>query len=421
MKVKANVGTIVSVLPTLLISAASFGQVQDRVSATEKGSLLIINKVELKWTAAGVLTQDTFIQLTNDNNAGVNVHMFFVNGDEPTPAIPAGQPGGPERAHPGWNWINNEIYLTQNQPTYWSALTGQPAQGGLSSFTVLDPGFPPGRPDPDPGATGRVLRGFIIAFAVNAEDHQISWNHLAANVTIVNYALGTAWEYNAWGFQCVAAVATGATCGPAGQILMDGVWYSRSFAELLMNFQAVGASAFSGPANQVISTTDLTLHIVTTDLRQNGNGPRRTKAKFDVWNQNELKFSGAERCITCWYQALLDTWAPLANHFTRPNLQTNVGKARINGEASEVVCGLGPPASTAESLLGVIMTLLVFDGTRFAEAGTNLHGLGFENATIWYDQQTGEPPPGTAGDFSSPQQVIDTMIRSTNEAINNRK
>jgi hypothetical protein len=384
---------------------------QDRVSATEKGSVLIFSKVELKWDVNGALVQDTFIQITNDNNAGTNVQLYFVNGDPPLAAIPAGQPGGPERAHPGWNNIDNAIFLTANQPSYWSALTGQPGSpfpppstGPVSPFTVLDPGIPPGRPDPDsPTSPDRVLRGFIVAFAINPAGEEIKWNHLFGNATLVNYRDGTAWEYNAWSFQAVdPMLATGAQTGTPGIIALDGVEFAPAFDQLLFNFVAVGSSAFSSLATQVVATPDLTLHHVYNDLRENTIGPRTTKAKFDIWNQNEVKFSGAERCLTCWDQRLLGNWAPLANHFLRPNLQTNVGKARVNGENSPVVCPTFPN-NGAYPLLGVIATRLSFDGgLRLADAGTNLHGMGTENAVMYFDIS---PPtqPATSDDVENGQ------------------
>lgn len=449
-----SIGTLVSVLcPTILMSSAALAQVQDRVSATEKGSLIYISDVELKWNAAGALTQDTFIQLTNDNTTGVNVQMYFIQGDLPLAAQPP-QPAPPappvaitERAHLGCNWIDNSIYLTANQPTYWSAATGQPGVGGLSPWSVLDPAGigGPGRPDLDPGAPAgsRYLRGFIILWAVDNNNKPISWNHLAANATIVNYGQGSAFEYNGWSIQVVAAINTGdvvpgaftAGSPPLGKLVMDGVSYAKVFDLLLMNFQAVGATAFSGP-KLVTSNTDLTLHLVTHDLRENNRGPSYTKAKFDVWNQNENKFSNAERCIVCWYQALLGTWAPNANHFLRQNLQTDVGKARIDGEKSDVVC---PPIeggirTQKEALLGIIDTLLTFDGgTAFAEAGTNLFGLGFEGPfggpdgneypTVRYDVLGGgSPPPGEAGkQINTPTELVDTAVRAINNSLNGKR
>jgi hypothetical protein len=66
---------------TLLLPNLASAQ-QDRVSATEKGSLLYFSKVELRWNSSGDLVQDTFICLTNDATEDVLVQMYFVNGDD---------------------------------------------------------------------------------------------------------------------------------------------------------------------------------------------------------------------------------------------------------------------------------------------------------------------------------------------------
>ncbi len=66
---------------------ASSGPGQDRVSATEKGSLVFFTKVELRWDAMGMLVQDTFLSLTNDYPNDVRVQLYFINGDAPLPAV----------------------------------------------------------------------------------------------------------------------------------------------------------------------------------------------------------------------------------------------------------------------------------------------------------------------------------------------
>ena len=64
-------------------SPAPLGPGQDRVSGTEKGSLVIFPKVEPRWTEMGTLVQDTFLSLTNDYPGEVRVQMYFINGDPP--------------------------------------------------------------------------------------------------------------------------------------------------------------------------------------------------------------------------------------------------------------------------------------------------------------------------------------------------
>ena len=145
--------------------------------------------------------------------------------------------------------------------------------------------------------------------------------------------------------------------------------------------------------------TDLTLHPVTADLRQDSFGPITTKAKFDIWNQNEVRFSGTERCITCWDQRLLSVYTlsgdptipPGPNHFLVSSLQTDKGKARIDGIGS-VLC----PFSVNAAMLGVAAKQLSFacvQGVGYAEAGRTLVGQGEEAAAVLYDIIM---PPGQA-------------------------
>jgi hypothetical protein len=352
-----------------------------RCGCTEKGSLLVFSKIELRWDAQGNVVQDTFVQITNDYPADVDVQMYFINGDEPLP------PQGEERPHPGWNWVDNQITLTSNQPLYWSALTGQPA--GVSPFTVLDPGFPPGRPDPD-GSGERVLRGYILAWAVNADLEEIRWNHLFGLVDLVNYTRGFSWEYPPCAFQVLDPnIPNGGELGSPGELRLNGSEYRQVCDLLLYNFQAAGSAAFSGPS-LVVADPDLTLHLVDADLRQETEGPVTTKAHFEVWNENELKLSGAYRCITCWDQTLLRNYG-VPNHFLINTLQTDVGKARIDGQASQLC-----PLSVDAALLGVQARFFAINaGEAFAGSGGILFGMGTESAVIQYD--VGGGPPESPG------------------------
>ncbi|MGD2108246.1 MAG: hypothetical protein PVI86_02520, partial [Phycisphaerae bacterium] len=175
--------------------------------------------------------------------------------------------------HSGWNWVNNTFELTANQPTYWGALSGEP--WGTSSFDILDPGWLPGRPDPDSlDSPDRVLRGYVIAFAVDKDGREIRWNHLKGDAVLVNYREGTAWEYNAYAFQA-HNVAHGSPTGTPGELHLDGTEYDTCFDKLLMDVYAVHSTALSGgcdPITQNCTTpiavnTDLTLFPVSVDLR----------------------------------------------------------------------------------------------------------------------------------------------------------
>ena len=364
------------------------GQDIGRVDITQKGSLLVFPKVELRWNDQGDLLQDTFIDLSNDYPGWVMVQMYFFNGDPPLEAT------ANDRPHLGYNWVDNLITLTGNEPAYWSVATGLPK--GVSPFTMLDPSDDPtlqGRPTND-RTTDRMLRGFVLAWAVNPEGEEIRWNHLKGDTLIVRYDLSTAWEYCAYAFQ-TSYVSHGEPTGTPG-VLHLGCGegdscvpeYDSCFSMLMMDFYATGAPDYLAGVAEI--DTDLTLLPMEIDLTQETEGPVTTKAKFDIWNMNEVKFSNTERCITAWDQEVVGNYDP-PNHFLIENLQTDKGKARIDGMASPVVCG---DHSIAVPLLGVVAKVVDFETGDRGMAGTNLVGMGSQYGKILADLLT--PPPELA-------------------------
>jgi hypothetical protein len=223
------------------------------------------------------------------------------------------------------------------------------------------------------------------------------WNHLAATVTLVRYIEEGMWEYSSYNVAAVTG-AHGAPTGTPGVLNLNGVEFGRGFDLLLINFLAVGSEAWcpdghEGECNE--ADTDLTLMPLDNDFRQETTGPVITKASFDVWNMNEWKFTNADRCITCWDQALLSNYG-IPNHFLLEFLQTDCGKARVDGKQS-ALC----PGSQAASLVGVVAKIFLEicdddggtgdDRELEGMAGTHLVGMGTQNAVIQYD--IGGPPP----------------------------
>lgn len=215
-----------------------------RLSISTKGSVLVWPSVEVAWSAEGNVIKDTFIELTNDYPGDVVVQVILINGDPPLDAVTTGDPPMVlERAHPGWNHAGTHVLLTANQSVYWSAATGQPA--GVSPLPVLDPGDPPGRPS----EAGRVVRGFMVAWAVNAAGHEIRWNHLSGGATVVSYADQTAHEYPSYAVQCVSDTPNGAEPDAfPGHLRLDGIEYAKGFGSLYLDFFSSGSSGLSaGP------------------------------------------------------------------------------------------------------------------------------------------------------------------------------
>ncbi len=368
-----------------------------RIETTKKGSLLMFSNVELKWDGAGDLIQDTVLEISNDYEDSVFVQFYFVNGDDPRDAVFAGNP--PQmvtEGEPGWNNVDCQTFLTPNQPLYMSMSSGSPL--GCQPFGILDPGDLPGRPDVEGPAGQRVLRGFVYAWAVDNLGHEIRWNHLSGSGTIVHYGDTSAWEYNAYAAQttclahgerpldCIGFDNNGVCCGAVvtpGALDLDTFQYDVAFDKLLLSFVSSGSDSLSGSLSPVQVDTDLTLHPVDQDFRYNADFPFTTSAKFDIWNMSENRFSGTQRCITCWDQTLLSNFdAP--NHFLLQNLQSNKGKTRIDGVADADSCG---GYHESASLLGVTNKLLSFSGAvlKRETSGHAIVGQGMQRATIRND------------------------------------
>lgn len=242
----------------------------------------------------------------------------------------------------------------------------------------------PGRPDPDGETNDSVLRGYIVAFAANPLGEEIRWDHLSARATVIDYRAMAASEYDATAFQVADPdSAHGEPTGSPGVLELDGFEYVSPPSMLLLNFQAAGSNAFSG-SQPVQSSTDLTIHPVSADF-SDGGAPVTTKLQIDVWNESEIKLSGAYRCISCWDERLLHNFGN-PNHFSVNTLGSNQGKARIDGIASPLCTG-----SVDAALLGVSTRSLEFEGGSNGASATNLIGMGTEAASIVHTPLD-EPP-----------------------------
>ncbi|MBU0717009.1 MAG: hypothetical protein KJ749_02070, partial [Planctomycetes bacterium] len=210
----------------------------------------------LKWDAAGNLIQDTFITLANDYGlpAGESmlVQLYFVRTCNA--------------------WVDATIKLTGDEPTYWSAYTGNPK--GVQPFTALSDGIEDDTDLRNPG--GKRLRGYILAWAINNDGQEINWNHLTGSAMIINYLDADAWEYESWGFQAVDAdsIHGGTLREPFGQIDLDTVEYEAPPAMLLLDFYGTGAMLWSHDemtgqfSPSFVFDTDLTLWPPIKDLRE---------------------------------------------------------------------------------------------------------------------------------------------------------
>lgn len=265
----------------------------DRLSATEKGSLLMFVN------ASGT------IHMSNDYPADVQLQAYVTAGCG-------------ESYDVGFSLTANQI-------------------AALDSATLAAP-F---------GHDGPVS---VYVWAVNNDNAQIRWNHLSGGILGGGaYASAAALQGN-----------NGDTVGVAGTINMDGVEYSSAYNGYTVNFAAgVGA---------------LGIDLLDHDFADKNADAPVTKIVAEIWNSDEVKFSGTSACVECSSMSSLDDWSDSAvNFFRSGSLGTAFGKARLSTEANGA-CG---EASAERAFMASIT-----DGSA---AGT-----GTRSATITYEL-TSEP------------------------------
>jgi hypothetical protein len=269
----------------------------DRLSATEKGSLLMFVN------ASGT------IHMSNDYPADVQLQAYVTAGCG-------------ESYDMGFS-------LTANQ---------------IATFESYDLAAPFG----DAGADHDGISMYV--WAVNNDNAQIRWNHLSGGI------LGG----GAYASAAALQGSNGDTVGVAGTINMDGVEYSSAYNGYTVNFAA--------------SNGALAIDLLDHDFADKNADAPVTKIVAEIWNSDEVKFSGTSRCVECSSMDSLDDWSDSAvNFFRSGSLGTAFGKARLSTEANGS-CG---EASAERAFMASI------------SAGSAA-GTGSRSATITYEL-TSEP------------------------------
>jgi len=220
-------------------------------------------------------------------------------------------------------------------------------------------------------------KGELKCWAVNAEgDNQISWNSLFGTATVYDYAAGSAWEYSSWNFTANALRGEPVGTTPGELELTGGSrGYDACPAYLVAGFMADGSGLTDSHDNNVVSlnTTSLTLSPCKQDLRQD-RSPTFTKAMFDIWNEDEIRFTGTYMCFKCWLETTLapmpvtSEGAGFYQYFDRfglSNLHTTMGVFRVRGVAS-TACGSWVTEETP--LIGIISKKVMVNSFPAASA-----------------------------------------------------
>jgi len=288
----------------LALASAAFAATNTG-NVSQQGSVLIFPKVDVSGD------RDTYISISNGNNLPVFIKCYWVDYLQ--------------------NWQDFMFELTANQPISFSA------KFGLS----LDAPLPVTVPPFFDGTVGE-----LKCWATdNSGATQTKWNFLVGSAKVVDFTAENAYEYNAWSFAARTAGANGSPVGTGGTILLDAVQYDACPNYFLGNFNA-GGSNFG-----FYRDTDLVLVPCKEDVRQDRT-PTITKAKYDIWNENEVLYSGAYNCVKCWYEGFL---SKISNKFLFANLHTQAGRFRVQGMASTQCAG-----SVASPLIGLLVEYLDF-------------------------------------------------------------
>jgi hypothetical protein len=174
--------------------------------------------------------------------------------------------------------------------------------------------------------------------------------------------------------------------------------------------------------------------------------PTCTKAKFDVWNEDEVKFTGAYQCFKCFLEVFLDEIGTNAKNpnkfdtfgtfdntqrgpgfgwekFTYFGLDTYVARLRVQGIASTVcdgkIRGCGSTKTVNTPLLGVLLYAQEFglpasnsnnvglippcgiinsNNAKIVDPllGTTLHGAGLDAGFVLWDPAQSVVPEAPA-------------------------
>ncbi|MGE3842249.1 MAG: hypothetical protein AB7I50_11735, partial [Vicinamibacterales bacterium] len=302
-------------------------------NVTQKGSLLIFPDIRVddvfgNYVLFGAVPPiDTLIRIQNDGSSDVDLKCYWMDGHK--------------------NRVDFIIPLTRNQAVWFDARTGRGSTqvnpfptGAANGFTAgnrhpfleaggavpvpfpaqLGTGAPAAYTAPVGDGFGPYRRGLLACWAIDGgAQNQVKWNHLSGTATVYSNATANnsgAYEYSAYAF----FVPTGtdlAPVGVAGALNLNGLEYDAcplyqigQFTPATMNlaagagYAAAVAAPFTAPPPPLAFPQLVLNRLAVTGCNLNLNQdwtPVWTKLQFDVWNEEEVKFTGAYECADSWH------------------------------------------------------------------------------------------------------------------------
>jgi hypothetical protein len=365
-------GAFVIAIGVLLCGSSAFAA-QNVGNTSQKGSLLIFPQIDVSpgW--------DTIVRISNDANTGVDLTCYYMN-----------ERKGRRDFH---------IRLMRKQPIWFSV--------GLYGGMYLVAAFPTNAPNPL--VLGSVTKGVLACWATDsALAAQISHNHLSGNATVTQ-RVGTpptgstippdvqGFTYASWNFTA-RDVAAGATVGTPGRLDLTGVSgaYDACPSYLIGHFSPAGVGVptnnLEGGGGFFVGQSYLSVAGCNLDFKQDFV-LHFTKLKLEVWNEQEVKLTGAYECAdsTEWLPLLSADVAP--ENFTAGVVQSLAAQLKVKGVASTQCPPIAGRATENSGLVGVLSTEVAnIPGGDLGLYGSSMNGAGAQSGFILWDAQDAVVP-----------------------------
>jgi len=278
---------LIALITVVILSA--FGtscfafKAENVANTTKRGSFLIFPVIKAGGSGD---TIDTLISISNDSSSSVTLSCVYKYTQ-------------PEQCE----CVDFSLNLTANQPISFSVKTGL----GID-----------GRQVPKNGVIRKLNANStaeLKCWAVDSAGNPISFNSLSGEATI-NEGFDITWQYSAWRFAVGAGIASGKKVGSKGKLLLTGTatTYDACPGKLIFHFipqTTTLTGAFDTFTNRPWWTTEtfpyqtvnntLTLVPCKQDCVTGESSDNNTVVRADlmVWNEYEIKSSGAWACVGC--------------------------------------------------------------------------------------------------------------------------
>lgn len=303
---------------------------------TQKGSLLIFPDIDVRGA------RQTIVRIQNDGPRDVQVKCYYLDGNK--------------------HRVDLQFPLTVQQPLWFDARTGD----GTGFVTPY-----PNTPSNGFDGTTPLGAGLLTCWVVDVEGtHQLRWNHLAGTATVIDHAIGAAYEYTVYAFYAPTGTDL-APLGTPGTLKLDGVEYDA--CPLYM----IGRRS---PAPGRLGTTRVAITGCTIALQQDWT-PVWTKLVYDTWNEQENKFSGAFECADTWHESFVSG--------------SSAARFRVQAVSSTQCRPVVGADAVAVGVLAIQSTDLVLANGAHALVGTSLTAAGKQpNGRVTWDPGIPTPEGG---------------------------